>query len=159
MSDSVTVTTRVAVDPVTAFRVFTDDVDRWWKRGARWRFGDERDGTLAFESTGDERALVETYADRSRYVVGRVTTWSPGERLAFEFRGRELAGDERTLVEVHFDEEEGDTRVTLVHRGWDSLPPDHPARRGLVGGSFRAAIGGWWSMHLVGFGSTVAARS
>src|SRR5205807_9172889 len=39
-TDAVTVTTCVAVDPATAFTVFTEDIDRWWRRSPRYRFVD-----------------------------------------------------------------------------------------------------------------------
>jgi hypothetical protein len=153
-TDSVTVTTRVAVDTAEAFRIFTEDVDRWWKSGPAYRFGEGREGVLRFESSGSagERRLVEVFDEGSGdlYEVGLVRAWEPGTLLSFEFRGRRFAEDERTLVDVHFDEDAGVTRVTLIHRGWDSLPDDHPARHGLFGGSFEALIGGWWSMHLIG---------
>jgi len=152
--DSITMTTKVALDTNEAFRIFTEDVDRWWKRGAVYRFGEGREGVLRFEScgAGAECRLVEVFDEREGdlYEVGRVLAWEPGTRLSFEFRGRRFAADERTVVDVHFDEEAGDTRVTLIHRGWDALPDDHPARHGLLGGSFEASIGGWWSMHLIG---------
>ena len=34
---SVVVTTLVEVDPVTAFEIFTEDVEAWWKQGPRYR--------------------------------------------------------------------------------------------------------------------------
>ncbi len=33
--DRVVVTTLVAVDPATAFAVFTEEVDAWWRHGPR----------------------------------------------------------------------------------------------------------------------------
>ena len=42
--DQVRAITTVAVDPETAFQVFTDEVDLWWKRGPAHRFGVVGDG-------------------------------------------------------------------------------------------------------------------
>ena len=50
-TDKVRVTTFVAVDPQTAFDVFTRETDLWWRRGPRYRFGGARPGTLMFELT------------------------------------------------------------------------------------------------------------
>ena len=47
--DVVTVTTVVAVEPDAAFRLFTEQVDAWWKRGPRFRFLDGHAGMMRFE--------------------------------------------------------------------------------------------------------------
>jgi uncharacterized protein YndB with AHSA1/START domain len=147
-TDAVTVTTRVAVDPATAFAVFTGDIDRWWRRGKRFRFVDG-DGVLQF---ADGR-LVERASSGASHEIGRVLAWEAGggggtgagnARLAFEFRGRLFGPDEHTVVEVRFDAEAGGTRVTVEHRGWDSLPADHPAKHGYEGVAFTAMIGLFW---------------
>ena len=62
------------------------------------------------------------------YEVGRVLAWDPPGRLSFEFRARAFASDESTTVDVRFEAVAGGTRVRLEHRGWASLPEDHPAR-------------------------------
>ncbi len=43
-----------------------------------------------------------------------------------------------------FEPAAGGTRVTVRHRGWASLRPGHPARRGLEGAPFSRMIGLWW---------------
>lgn len=139
------VTTVVAVDPATAFALFTEDVDAWWRRGPRHRFRPGRDGVLRFEP-GVGGRLVEVYDEAAGdlYEVGEVRVWEPGRRLAFAWRGTAFAPGEETIVEVHFERVAAGTRVTLEHRGWDALRPDHPARHGLVGGAFASMIGLWW---------------
>ena len=54
----VTVTSTVAVDSATAFAIFTEDIDLWWRRSPRYRFLRSRDGVLRFEPGvgGQERA-------------------------------------------------------------------------------------------------------
>jgi len=140
-TDSVTVTTVVALAPDAAFAVFTDEVDAWWRRGPRFRSRATEDGTLAF--TGGR--LVETFADGERYEVGRVLHWEPGARLVFEWRDRSFAATESTEVEVRFVPDARGTRVTLVHRGWDRLGPNHPGRRGARGHAFLDVLGLWWA--------------
>jgi uncharacterized protein YndB with AHSA1/START domain len=144
-TDFVTVTTVVALAPDATFAVFTDEVDAWWRRGPRFRFREDGEGKLAFS----EGRLVESYADGERFEVGRVLTWEPGTRLVFEWRDRNFAPGEITEVEVRFEPDRRGTRVTLVHRGWDRLRPDHPARRGSRGGVFVDVLGLWWADQTV----------
>jgi uncharacterized protein YndB with AHSA1/START domain len=143
--DSVRVSTVVAVDPVTAFEAFTGDVDRWWKRTLRHRFAPGQEGILRFEP-GPGGRLVETWGPgpEDAFEVGRVLAWEPGRRLVFEFRFTSFAPGEATEVEVRFEPEGDGTRVSLEHRGWDRLRPDHPARGGLEGGAFVTLVGLYW---------------
>jgi uncharacterized protein YndB with AHSA1/START domain len=139
--DSVTVTTVVAADPRRTFALFTDDVDVWWRRGPRYRFGGAREGRMRF--TGGR--LVEELDGGEVYEVGRVSVWEPGARLVFGWRGRGFAPDETTEVEVRFEPVSGGTRVTVEHRGWARLAKDHPERHGLRGRAFVDMIGLWWA--------------
>lgn len=153
-TDSVTVTTLVAADPATAFVMFTDDIDLWWRRDPRHRFAPGRQGALRFEAGVGGRLLEASgRSDADVFEVGRVLAWEPGTRLVFEFRSGELARDECTEVEVRFEPAGEDaTRVTLIHRGWDRLRADHPARHGLEGGAFASMVGLYWAELLVSLG-------
>ncbi|PYQ01964.1 MAG: activator of HSP90 ATPase [Acidobacteria bacterium] len=145
-----TVTTLVAVDPATAFDVFTGEIGEWWKSGPRYRFDPEKGGSLRFEP-GVGGRLVEVHEPRTGqgFEVGRVLVWEPGARLVFEFRGRDFAPGERTEVEVRFEAEGKRTRLTLEHRGWESVAPGRPARHGYTGQAFADMIGLWWADLLV----------
>lgn len=142
-ADSVTVSTVVAVCPADAFEVFTEEIDAWWGRGPKYRFG--RNGTLRFEP-GVGGRLVEVYDDVTGdlWEVGRIKVWEPASRLVFAWRTPVNRPGESTEVEVRFEEHETGTRVTVVHRGWDQIPDDHPVRHGQVGEAFIRFIGGWW---------------
>jgi uncharacterized protein YndB with AHSA1/START domain len=143
----VRVTATVAVDPATAFALFTEEVDRWWRRGPRDRFRPDRAGTLVFEPGAGGR-LVEVYGPGDEHEVGTVRVWEPGRRLVLGWRGAGFAPGEETEVEVRFERAAAGTRVTLEHRGWEALRPDHPARHGLVGGAFASMLGLWWGDRL-----------
>lgn len=143
-ADGVTVTTTVAVAPDVAFRVFTEEIDAWWRRDPRFRWLSEGRGEMAFEGGADGQ-LVERDAGGDVFVVGRVLAWEPGARLAFAFRGRDFAPGEVTEVEVRFDPAPNGTRVVLRHRGWDTIAKGHPSRRGLYGGAFVSLLGVWWA--------------
>lgn len=41
----VRVSTIIAVDPQEAFRIFTEEVDLWWKRSPRFRVSSDPKGT------------------------------------------------------------------------------------------------------------------
>ena len=144
--DRARVTVFVAVDPDRAFSVFTRETDLWWGRGPRFRFGGARRGTLTFEPGAGGR-LFEAFssAPADVFEVGRVLVWEPGARLLFEWRLSNFDPGERTEVEIVFEPKEGGTQVTLEHRGWSTLRPDHPARHGLDGPAHVARIGLWWA--------------
>ena len=150
---TVMVAVTVAVDPGRAFAIFTEDVDRWWRRGIAYRFRPDG-GTLRFEPGPDGR-LVEEYADGSHFEVGRILAWEPGRLLAFEWRNPNCAPDEATRVEVRFSAAVGGSRVVVRHSGWERLRPDHPARHGLADVPLMRMMGDWWRGQLAAF----AARS
>ncbi len=143
-TDSVTATTRVEVPPGVAFELFTEQVDAWWKHGARFRPAVHEAGTLCFEPRAGGRFL-ETYPRGDAFELGWVRIWEPGTRLVFGMGGRDFASDESTEVEVCFEAEGRGTRVTVTHRGWDALRPGHPARHGLDGPAFADVMGVWWA--------------
>ncbi len=159
-TDRAKITTFVAVDPADAFDVFTREIDLWWKRGPRWRFGGARRGTLTFEPGAGGR-LFEAFDDGPADVfeVGRVQVWEPGARLVFEWKIRNFAPGEKTEVEVLFERVDGGTQVTLEHRGWAALRKDHPVRHGMFGQAFTDSIGMWWGDLLVGMRAHVANKA
>ena len=120
---------RVAVTvrctPARAFRVFTERIADWWPMATHSVHGEG--GTVGFE----EGRLVERHGDRSE-CWGEVRRWDPPHALALTWHpGR--GADEATEVEVSFTEEEqGRTRVRLVHSGWERR--DAAARESYVTG-------------------------
>lgn len=145
-ADAVRVTSRVEVDPDTAFRVFTEDVDAWWRQGPRFRWQPERKGRLRFEP-GVGGRFLEVYDDTGRdgFEVGRIRIWDPPRRLVFSFRARSFAPGETTEVEVIFEPEGDATRIRVEHRGWGALRADHPARHGMDAVAFRSMMSLWWA--------------
>jgi uncharacterized protein YndB with AHSA1/START domain len=145
------VSVSVAVAQATAFDVFTREMDLWWRRGPRFRFG-RQPGQLSFETSLGGR-LFESFTSESgtpRNEVGRVTVWEPPSRLVFTWRNVNFADDESTEVEVLFAPTETGTLVTVQHRGWGALRADHPARHGLQGADFSRMIGMWWGELMTG---------
>ena len=123
-AESVVRTVEVAVDPATAFDVFTRDIGSWYQPGPYSWNDPERAVGIRFEP-GVGGRLLELYDEEARdaYEMGRILVWDPGDRLVFEFHSLHFPPEPLTEVEVRFEAVNGRTRVTLEHRGLDRLPP------------------------------------
>lgn len=142
-TDGVSVSIEVDVTPDVAFDVFTQEMDAWWARGPRFRFLAPYAGTMTLEPRIGGRLLHVADAGRV-FVVGEVHVWEPPRRVALTWRLPNFSPEQVTHVDVRFDPVSDGTRVTVVHSGWDRLPPDHQARHGLTGREFVMLRGEWW---------------
>ncbi|WP_327104538.1 SRPBCC domain-containing protein [Nonomuraea glycinis] len=106
----------VPVDPGTAFRVFTDEIDRWYVRGPHSWVDPERAVGIRFE----DGFLREVWSDGGHVDTGRIVAWEPPHRLVWADL---INPTGRMEIEVAFTAVEGGTRVLLEHRGLDTLPP------------------------------------
>ena len=114
----------MAVDPVTAFRVFTEEIDAWYRGGAYSWNDPKRAVGIRFEpGIGGRWIEVWDRMTGEGFELGRVTAWEPGRRFVVSYRAFDLPPEPRTEIEVTFEPVEGGTRVTLEHRGLDLLPP------------------------------------
>ena len=148
--DQARVSVAVAVEPVAAFRVFTEEIDRWWRRGPKYRNAGSNSGLIHLEPRVGGR-LFESFAVAGRESVvdvGRVKVWEPPTRLVFSWRNANFAPDEWTEVEIEFTPSGTGTLVVVTHRGWSALRPDHPVRHGLQGAAFARMIGLWWGEQM-----------
>ncbi len=118
MADPVRKTVFVRCPASHAFVVFTERVDGWWPKSHR-RLEDSR---VALDPVGPEGLLQEVAGDRV-LPIGFVTIWSPGHALGFGWNLGAPPGMS-TRVDVRFFEEEGGTRVELVHTDGDPAIPD-----------------------------------
>lgn len=138
------------LEPGQAFRVLTEEIDQWWGRSPKFRAVGTRGGLLVLEPALGGR-LFESYDTPSgpRTVeMGRVTVWEPPTRLMLEWRAVNFKPGEKTEVEVDFERTANGTRVTVTHRGWSQLRPDHPVRHGQPPAVFIGAMGRWWGQLL-----------
>jgi uncharacterized protein YndB with AHSA1/START domain len=144
--DQVKVSVLVRVEPRTAFRIFTEEIDQWWRRGARYRVAGGGRGVIHLEGRLGGRLFESFGASSATPAVetGRVTAWEPPGRLVLEWRAANFAPGEKTEVEVTFAASEGGTRVTVVHRGWGRIREDHPVRHALPVAEFIRSMGLWW---------------
>jgi uncharacterized glyoxalase superfamily protein PhnB len=99
----------VAVDPMSAFAAFTDEIDSWWVRGPINFFDSARAVVMRIEPGVGGRVL-EIYDDarRDALELGRITVWEPGVQLSY----RSLVDD--TEVDVRFDAVANGTRVRVT---------------------------------------------
>ena len=148
-SSRLLVSLRVRATPAHAFEVFTRDIGVWWQPNDLFRFKAEP-GRLAFEE-GEGGRFTETMASGEFFEIGRITAWEPGSRLAFTWRQASFAPGQETRVEVRFEALGEETRVTVEHHGWDSIPPEHVARHGFPDGIFMRRHAEWWQALLTAY--------
>ena len=134
----------------TIATIFTEEIDRWWRRGSKFRHAGARRGLLRIEPEMGGRLFESVDGEDGPHVfeVGRVRIWDPPRRLAFSWRNVNFAPDERTEVEIEFLPSAAGTLVTVTHHGLSALRPDHPARHGLQGAAFSRMIGLWWGEQM-----------
>jgi uncharacterized protein YndB with AHSA1/START domain len=152
LSARLLVAIRVAAPRERVFEAFTREIAAWWRPNELFAFTTGRTGTLAFEPWLDGR-LTETYDDGAAFEVGRITEWEPPERLAFSWRQASFAPSQQTEVRARFEVAGSDTRVTVEHFGWDSIPREHAARHGFPLAAFQQRHAEWWQALLHSFRS------
>ena len=133
MTSRVIVSIRVPCSPIQAFEVFTEEIGDWWVHSDLFRFTPKSPGVMAFEPPNDAGRggrLIERLPNGKEFEIGDVREWAPGERLVVGWRQATFGPDHATEVEIRFEPVGADTRVTVEHRGWDSVPQAHVARHG-----------------------------
>jgi uncharacterized protein YndB with AHSA1/START domain len=99
-----------------AFRVFTEDIGKWWPLKDGYTFGGARADQIYLEGRPGGR-FFERFADGEEFDVGAVTTCEPPSRVIFTWKGP--SWDAPTEVEVRFTADGDGTRVDVEHRGWE----------------------------------------
>lgn len=130
MTSRVVVSLRVAASPQRAFAAFTEEIGDWWVHEGFFKLTPRSPGVMAFEPpTADANGrLVERLDSGKVFEVGQVSVWAPGERLVVGWRQAFFAPEQATEVEVRFEPVGEETRITVEHRGWDSVPVEHVSR-------------------------------
>jgi uncharacterized protein YndB with AHSA1/START domain len=144
---AVIVSLRVKATPAEAFDVFVNEIGAWWRPNELFQLTPRGDGELRFEP-GEGGRLVATLSNGKMFEIGRITAWAPGEKLAFSWRQATFAPEQSTQVEVRFEPVGDDTRVTVEHRGWDTIPQEHVARHRFPLGVFQVRQGEHWRVLL-----------
>jgi len=100
----------------TAFRVFTQDIGKWWPLKDGYSFGGARADQIYLEGKEGGR-FFERFTDGEEFVVGHVKAYTPPSRIVFEWKAP--AWSAPTEVEVRFTPDGSGTLVELEHRGWE----------------------------------------
>ncbi len=147
MTSRVLVSLRVVATPERAFEVFTREIGAWWRPNALFQFTPRSAGLLAFEP-GLGGRFTETFAGGETFEIGRIIAWEPGVRLAFTWRQATFTSGQITEVEVRFEPVGNETRLTVEHRGWETVPQEHVARHGFPDTVFLRRHAEWWQVQL-----------
>ena len=148
MTSKVFLALRVPADPMRTFEVFTQEIALWWQPSGLFQVSATAgDGRLAFEP-GVGGQLYTTFDDGSTFEIGRVSVWEPGKRLVFAWRQANFSPEQSTEVEVTFEAVENETRVSIEHRAWDTIPRRHAARHGFPEHATLQRAADWWRASL-----------
>lgn len=158
MTSRVLVALRVKATPQRAFEAFTAEIGKWWRPNDLFAFTPRSPGVMSFEA-GEGGRFLETLPNGKVFEAGRILVWAPGERLAFSWRVAGFAPDASTTVEVRFEAVGEETRVTVEHTGWETVPQDHVARHGFPLQPFLLREAEWWQVLLGSLGDRIAGRS
>jgi hypothetical protein len=158
MTSKVFLAIRVPADPARAFEVFTTEIAAWWRPNGLFRITERGDGRLAFDPGAGGR-LYTTLEDGGEFEIGRISVWEPGRRLVFAWRSASFAPEQSTEVEVRFEPVGDETRVSIEHRAWDTIPQKHAARHGFPEQATLARAADWWRASLAAFRNTLAQRA
>ncbi len=143
--DEARVMVLVDLPPAEAFRIFTEEIDAWWRTGLRYRVGKGRSVVhLEPKSGGKLFERFETAAGPKVVQTGTVLAFEPPTRLLLEWRAVNFAPQERTELEVTFTPAASGTRVSVRHWGFAKLRPDHPVRHGAAPSAFIRDLALWW---------------
>lgn len=132
MTPRVIVLLRVPCSPVQAFDIFMQQIGAWWADSPLFHLTPRSPGKLAFEppAPGYPGRLVEMLPNGKVFEIGPVHDWKPGglsssaggwRRSGRGIQPKWRSGSSRWAPK---------TRVTVEHRGWDSVPQEHLARHG-----------------------------
>ena len=98
----------VAADPLTAFTVFTDELDLWWVRGPINAYDSGRLVEMRCEPGVGGRILEVYDAETGQALeLARITVWDPGRHLAWKSSLDDVS------VDVRFDPTATGTTVRL----------------------------------------------
>lgn len=155
MTSTVLVALRVPADPARAFEAFTREIASWWQPSPLFRITPQGDGELAFEP-GVGGRLVTRLETGETFEIGRISVWEPGRRLVFAWRQASFSPGQSTEVEVRFEPVGEETRISIEHRAWDTIPRRHAARHGFPESATLQRAAEWWRASLASLKARLA---
>ncbi len=147
MTSRVFVALRLPATPARAFEAFTREIASWWLPDPLFPITARGDGELAFEP-GVGGRLVTRLSNGETFEIGSISVWEPGKRLVFGWRQASFSPQQSTEVEVLFEPVGTETRVSIEHRAWDTIPQRHVARHGFPEHVTLQRVADWWRASL-----------
>jgi uncharacterized protein YndB with AHSA1/START domain len=100
---AVSQSTEVPVDPSTAFRLYTAEINRWWRRDSPyWNDRGRAVGLRTEPRVGGRFVEVYDEAAGDGFEIGRVRAWEPGGRLVYSWRQADWRPGDELEIEVTF---------------------------------------------------------
>jgi uncharacterized protein YndB with AHSA1/START domain len=155
MTSQVFVALRVPATPARAFEAFTREIASWWRPDRLFQITPDGDGELAFEP-GVGGRLLTRLKNGETFEIGRISVWEPERRLVFSWRQANFTPEQSTEVEVLFEPVDGETRVSIEHRAWDTIPRRHAARHGFPEHVTLQRAADWWRGSLASLRSRLS---
>ena len=128
--DQAKVSMAVDVTPDDAFRIFTEEIDRWWRRGLEYRVSGKNRGILHLEPRVGGRLFESIETAKGTHVVesGTVLAWEPPSRLLLAWQiSSQWVYDPALLTELELTFSPaagGGTLITLEHRNLERFGRD-----------------------------------
>ncbi len=158
VTSKVFISLRLPADPTRAFEAFTREISSWWQPDPLFQITSQGDGELAFEPGAGGR-LITQLNNGDTFEIGRVSVWEPGKRLVFGWRHASFPPEQSTEVEVRFEPIGNETRVSIEHRAWDTIPQRHVARHGFPEHVTLQRVADWWRASLAALRGTLRHES
>jgi uncharacterized protein YndB with AHSA1/START domain len=136
---------KVERPPQIAFKVFCEEIGKWWPLKEGFSFGRERAKDIFIEARVGGR-FFERFTDGEEFEVGKITAYVPPSVVAFTWRAPEWEAS--TSVEVRFSADGSGTLIELEHSGWEQGPKMQADGKGYDGG---------WDLIIERYGKTVGA--
>ena len=116
---------RVGIGAEDAFRLFVEDIARWWPVDVHSRaaHGQYRDGVTVERVVFEQRVGGRLYEVTSEGLEGswaEVVVFEPPTRVVLAWKPNDRR-EPPTEVEVRFEPDADGTIVRLEHRGWEAL--------------------------------------
>jgi uncharacterized protein YndB with AHSA1/START domain len=132
-----------------AFRIFTDEIGLWWRRGTPYWNDAERGLSMRIEPRVGGR-FIEVYdlETETGFEVGRVTAWEPGRRLALTWTQVGWPDGATTDIEVTFEPAGEATRVRLEQTGFERVGAEAEGFREAYSMGWKEVLG-WFAEQVV----------
>jgi uncharacterized protein YndB with AHSA1/START domain len=151
LAPAVSQSTEVPVDSSTAFRLYTAEINRWWRRDSPYWNDRGRAVGLRIEPwVGGRFVEVHDEATGDGFEIGRVRAWEPGRRVVYSWRQADWRPGDEMEIEVTFEPAGTGTVVTINIRGWERIPGGEEIGRGY--GSGAKELLAWYAEAAAGDG-------